>query len=221
MPPVFATGERRRHGSIGLLLCLAAEDGRNAVRVNGNKADGALALQRSKPFDHTAGRQAKAWRARGFDRDQVAIFGIGGGAGGYRQLLSEHLFVDRLQPAASVRNLPENTQYAMLGMIDDLDDAAAVPDPVLFFRLINTEQNTVADAGGFAVTHFAWNMDADFGWRTVCVLIPFVGRGDEIAIAVASCHVGQNRGGQGARVMQFLPALLDGAFIGQFAQQAL
>ena len=73
VPPVLATTERRRRSRIGLLLCLASEDRRDAVRVNGDDADGALALQRSQSFNHAAGRQAEAWRARRFDGDQVAV----------------------------------------------------------------------------------------------------------------------------------------------------
>src|SRR6185312_1889226 len=49
----------------------------NTVRVNGDDADGALALQRSQSFNHAAGRQSETWRAGGFDRDQVSLLGIG------------------------------------------------------------------------------------------------------------------------------------------------
>ena len=55
-PPVLATGECRRCSGIGLLLCLTSEDRRDAVRVNGDEADGALALERSQSFHHAAGR---------------------------------------------------------------------------------------------------------------------------------------------------------------------
>src|SRR5262249_52876788 len=136
------------------------------------------------------------------------------GASGNYELLAEHLLVDRLQPAAAVCDLPEDPQYAVLGMIDDLNDASTVPNPVLFLRLVDTEQHAVADTGCFARTQLAWNMDADFGWGAVRFLVPFVGRGDKITIAVARRHIGQNSRGQGARMMQFLPTLFDRSFIG-------
>ena len=55
-PPIIAAGERRRRGGIALQLGIAPEDGWNAMRVNGNEADGSLALQRSQSFNHATGR---------------------------------------------------------------------------------------------------------------------------------------------------------------------
>ena len=43
----------------------------------------------------------------------------------------------------------------------------------------------------------------------------------QVAVGVARGDVGQDGGGQGAGVVQFLAALLDRAVVGQFAQQAL
>ena len=51
--------------------------------------------------------------------------------------------------------------------------------------------------------------------------VPFVGRGDEIAVAVARRDIGEHGRGQGARLMQLFVPLLDRAFVGEFAQQAL
>ncbi len=118
--------------------------------MNGDDADGALALQRSQSFNHAAGRQAETWRAGGFDRDQVSVLGIGSGASRYRQLLAEHFLVDRLQPAAAMRDLTEDAQYAVLGMVDDLDDAAAMANAAVFVGFFNAEQHAVAESGGFA-----------------------------------------------------------------------
>ena len=115
----------------------------------------------------------------------------------------------------------ENAQHALLGMVDDLDDAAAVANAVVFFGFLDAQQHAVAEAGGFAGPRLARNVDADFRRRAVRLLVPFVGRGDEVAVGVARGHIGEHGGGQGARVMQLLVALFDCAFVGQFAQHAL
>src|SRR6185436_17874409 len=129
---------------------LMSEDRRDTVRVNGDDADGALALQRSQSFNHAAGWQAETWRAGGFDRDQVSVLGIGGGASGYRQFLAEHFLVDRLQPAAAMRELTEDAQYPVLGMVDDLDDPTAITNAAIFVGFFNAEQHTVPKSGSFA-----------------------------------------------------------------------
>ena len=123
---------------------------------------------------------------------------------GMTELLAEHLLVDRLQPAAAVRIFAENSQHALLGTVDDLDDAAAVADAVVFFGFLDMQQHAVADAGGLAGARLAHDGNADFRRRAVRLLVPFVGRGDEIAVAVARGDVGQHGGGQGAGVMQLL-----------------
>jgi hypothetical protein len=188
------------------------------VRVNGDDADGALALQRSQSFNHAAGRQAETWRTGGFDRDQVSVLGIGRCASRDRELLAEHFLVDGLQPAAAMRDLTEDAQYAVLGMVDDLDDPTAMTNTAIFVGFFNSEKHAVTESGSFAGVRFAWGGDADLGRRSVCVLVPFVRRGDEITIAVASGHIREHGGGQGPRMMQLLPPLLDGAFVGQFAK---
>ena len=93
----------------------------------------------------------------------------------------------------------ENAQHAVLGMIDDLDDAAAMANAVVFVGFFDAEQHAVADTGSFAGSRFAWSGDTDFGRGAVCVLVPFVRRGDEIAVAVARGHIREHGRGQGAR----------------------
>ncbi len=137
------------------------------------------------------------------------------------EFLAEHLLVDRLQPAAAVRGFAENPQHAVLGMVDDLDDAAAVADAVVFLGFLDVQQHAVADAGGFAGLRLARGVDADFRRGPVRLLVPFVGGGDEIAVAVARGDVGEHGGGQGAGMMQLFVPLLDRAFVGEFAQHAL
>src|SRR5581483_10843996 len=119
---------------------------------------------RAQPLDNASSRQAEASCARGLDGNQIAIFGIGGSAGGNRKLLAEHFLVDRLQAAAAVGDLSEDPQHAVFGVIDDLDDAAAVTDAGLFIIcLLDAKQDAVADAGGFTRMRLAQNGNADSG----------------------------------------------------------
>ncbi len=209
LAPVLAVGKRGGLGGVRFLQGLAAEHVRDAVRVDGDQADRAFALERAEPLDHAAGGQAKPRRAAGLDRDQVAVLCVVGGAGRNGELLAEHLLVDRLEPSAAVRQRMENAEHARLGMIDDADDAAAVADAGVFFRLLDMQQHAVAEAGRLAGAGFARNVDADAGRGAVRFLVPLVGRGDEIAFAIARGDVGEHGRRQRARVMQLLAALFD------------
>ena len=59
-------------------------------------------------------------------------------------------------------------------MIDDLDDAAAMANSVVFFGFLDAEQHAVADAGGFAGPCLARHVDTDFRRGAVRFLVPFV-----------------------------------------------
>ncbi len=115
----------------------------------------------------------------------------------------------------------ENPQHAVLGMVDDLDDAAAVADAVVFLGFLDVQQHAVADAGGFAGLCLARGVNADFRRGPVRLFVPFVGRGEQFAVAIARGDVGEHGGGQGAGVVQLLAPLLDRAFGSQIAQHAL
>ena len=149
-PPVLATAERRRLGGVRLDQRLAAEHVRDRMRVDGDQADRAFAGERAELLHHAPGRQAQTRSARSLDRDQVAVLRVGGGAGRNVELLAEHFLVDRLQPAAAVRGFAENPQHALLGPVDDLDEAAAVADAGVLLGLLDMQQHAVAEAGGFA-----------------------------------------------------------------------
>jgi hypothetical protein len=56
-------------------------------------------------------------------------------------------------------------------------------------------------------------VDQDFRRGAGRLLVPFVGRGDQVAAAVAGGDVGEDGVGQAACVMQFLATLLDPAFV--------
>ena len=53
----------------------------------------------------------------------------------------------RPPPCGRLRKI---AQHALLGTIDDLDDAAAVADAGVFLGFLDPQQHAVADAGGFA-----------------------------------------------------------------------
>ena len=106
-------------------------------------------------------------------------------------------------------------------MVDDADDAAAVADAGFFFGLLDMQQHAVAESGGGAGARLARKLDADFGRGAVRLGVPFIGRGDEIAVGVARGDIGEHGLRQHARVMQLLAALFDCALVGELAQQAL
>ncbi len=109
----------------------------------------------------------------------------------------------------------------MLGVIDDLDDAALMTNAAVLVGFLNPEQHAVADTGRFARVRSAWNGDTDLRRGSMRVLVPFVGRSDEITVAVTRRNVSEHGRGQCPRMMQLFPPFLDGAFVGQFAKQAL
>ena len=108
----------------------------------------------------------------------------------------------------------------MLRPLDDLDDAAGIAD-VLVAGFLDAHEDLVADAGGFRRLHLARRVNANLRRGAVRVFVPFVGNGDEVAVAVARQDVGQHGGGEGAGMMQFLALALDRAFVGEVAQHAL
>jgi len=64
-------------------------------------------------------------------------------------------------------------------------------------------------------------VNADFRRRPVRIRVPFVGRGDQLAVGIARGNIGEHGGGQRAGVVQLLAPLLDRAFVGQVTQHAL
>ena len=221
VPPILSALQGRGLRLLRFLLRLAAENGRDAVRVDRDQTDRALGSKRTEALDHAGGRQSQARCTGSLYRDQIAVLCVGCSAGRDREFLAQHLLVDRLQASSALRVAAKYPEHAVLGMIDDSDDAAAVTNAVFFLSLLNTQENTVADAGGFTRPHLARHLYPDFRGGPVCVFIPFVRSGDEVAVAVARRHIGEHGRGQDARIMQLLAPLLDGAFVGELAQHAL
>ncbi len=74
-------------------------------------------------------------------------------------------------------------------------DPTAMTNAVVFVGFFNAEQHAIPEPGSFAGVRFAWSVNADLGCRSVCVFVPFVRGGDEIATAIACGHICEHGGG--------------------------
>ena len=191
---------------------------RNIVGVDGDQADGALALERAEPLDDGAGGKPEPAVPRYFDRHKIAIDRACGGVWRDAQFAAELLLVDRHQPAAAAGQAAKDAERAVLGAIDQLDDA---PGRLPVARLLDADQRAVADAGDFARPRAARRGDMDDGRRAVGFLVPFGRPRQQFAVAVAAGDVGQHDRRQGAGMMQPLAPPVDQAFVGKFAQHAV
>ena len=73
-----------------------------------------------------------------------------------------------------MRDFAENPQHAVLGVVDDLDDTAAVANFVIFFGFLNSEEDAVANTGSFSGPYLARQMNTDFWRGAMRFLVPFV-----------------------------------------------
>ncbi len=105
----------------------------------------------------------------------------------------------------------EDSEHAGPGVVDHLDDAAAIGRAFALVRLLDAQQRAVADAGRRARLRAARNMDADLRRLAAFLLIPFGGRRDQFAVAVASGDVGHHGRRQCGRLVDFLAVLGDRA----------
>ena len=108
LPPILAAVQGRGLRGLRFLLRLAAENGRDAVRVDGDQADRALA--RSEPRRSTTRAVGKPRRGALLVstaiRSPSSASAVAPGRNG--EFLAEHLLVDRLQAAAAVRQFARN-----------------------------------------------------------------------------------------------------------------
>ena len=111
----------------------------------------------------------------------------------------------------------KDAEHAGLGVIDDLDDAAAIgaPSPSAASIRSSARSPTPAAVPGCGA---ARHMDADFRRLAALDLVPFGRRGDQFAVAVAAGDVHHQRRRQRRRLLDLAAVLLDGAVVGQFAQ---
>ena len=213
--PVFVLAEHPRARGVGFLQHGAAETMRNAVGVDRDQADRLFARERAEPLNHLAGRQPEPALARNLDGDQIAVLGAAGCIGRDVDFPAELFLVDRHQTDAAVRHAAENAERAVLGAVDQLDDAAA---RAVFVRVLDADERAVADAGHFAGLGAARRCKADNRGRAVRVLVPFRRPRQKFAVGVAAGDVGEHHRGQGAAMMHALAAVLDLTLVGEFAQ---
>ena len=147
---------------------------------------------------------------------------LGRSAGRDGKLPAEHLLVDRLQAAAAGGERMKDAEHAVLGAVDEPDDAAAVADAGFFFRLFHAQAargrrgrrlRRVCALRGTKMRIFGAGPCASSSHSSgVAMRSPSVSRRG---------HVGEQGRGQGAGVMQLLAPLLDQALVGEVAQHAL
>ena len=126
----------------------------------------------------------------------------------------------RPPPPGSFSKMPSRR---VRGVVDHLDDAAAIERGIALIQFLDAHQCAVADTGGRSRLRAARNVNADFrcGLRFSSVSHS-VGGCQQFAVGVAAGDVG-NHGGRGAGSGSwiFRPALGDGAVVGELAQDAL
>ena len=111
-----------------------------------------LLSEPSRSLTRAVGRPKPRRARRDLDRDEVAVLRVGGRARRDRELAAELLLVDRREPAAAAGQRAEDAEHALLGAVEDLDDAAGVADrrrrrsPAF----LDPQQRAVADAGDLA-----------------------------------------------------------------------
>ena len=194
---------------------------RNFVGVDRDQADRLLGRERTEPLLHLAGGEAIAAGADEIDADEVAILGAAAVGLGDVQFAAGLLLVDRDEPAAAVGQGAEDAEQPRAGLIDDLDDAAAIQRAFAVIGLLDPQQRAVADAGGGARLRAARHVDADLRRGAVFLRIPFGGGGQQFAVGVAAGDVGHHGRRKGGGLVDLAAALGDGAVVGEFAQDSL
>ncbi len=213
MPP-----ERGGAGGICFFNRRARKNVGNVVGMDGDQADGAFALDRSEPFHDGRDRNTEPAVTCNLDGDEVAVHRACGCARRNRQFAAKLLLVDRHQAPAAAGNAAKDAEHAVLGAIDELDDAAA---RLLIVGAFDAQQRAIADTGGFAGPRATRRSDANDRRGAVRRFVPFGRPRQELAVGVAAGNVGEHHGRQGAGVMQPFAVAVDLTLVGQFAQHAV
>src|SRR5262249_30713068 len=220
LAPILAGVEGGRASGFGLGQGLAPEHVRNAVRMDRDHAHGAFGFQRAQPLLDTAGGEPDAALPRHLGGDEIAVLRVGGRPG--RDCELALLLVDGRKPPAAARQPAEDTEHALLGTIDDLDDPPAVADLLIVVAdLLDAQQRTIVHAGDFARPAAPRRAHPDLRRRPVRVLVPFGRHRDEFAVGLAARNVGEHDGRQVAGMMQLGAAALEPALVRQLPQHAL
>ena len=175
--------KRRRPGGVRLGQRVVAEHLRDAMGVDGDQADRALARERAEPFDHAPGRQPQARRAAGFDRDQVAVLRLARSRrpGMVSSLPSIFLSTgsSRPPPCGRLRKIP-STRCLGWSMILMTRPRWRMPlSSSVSSTCSSTRSPMPAASPGLRL---ARGVNADFRRGPVRLLVPFVGSSDEFAV---------------------------------------
>ncbi len=219
--PVLAALQRRGLCRFGLAQRGGRERLRNFVGMDRDQADRFFRRQRAEPLLHLAGGKAEAARAHQIDADEIAVLGAVGVGLGDVQFAAGLLLVDRHQPSAAVGQRAEDAEHAGLGVIDHLDDAAAIGGAFAVVRLLDRaaargrRRRPRCPAAGGAEHGCGFSAARRFPLRPirlgVAINSPSLSRPVMSAITV---------GGSAAGSLDLLAALGDRAFVGEFAQDA-
>ena len=135
-------------------------------------------------------------------------------AGADAELAATYVFlVDRHDPAAAAHSSAKNPKHLRLPARQELYDAPGVGGFAWLRALhqFHPHQGAVAGSGGgHSAVLPGLGHDQDLRRRSLAD-VPFGGRGEEIAVAVARDHIGENDPRQEARLMQALAPPFDGA----------
>ena len=209
LAPVLAAVQASRAWRLPPRAARRQENMRDRVGVDGDQADRALGLRASRAARSTrAGRRGRSRAARRqLDRDQIAVLARPASAPAGSRVRGR---AASCRPASSrpppSGSCAEDAEHAVLGVIDELDDAAACGGLLVVVAgcprsAAATRSPTPATSSG---PRPARDVDADFRRRAVLGLVPFGRGGDQFAVAVAAGDVGDHASGQRAGLVQLL-----------------
>jgi hypothetical protein len=134
-----------------------------------------------------------------------------------RELAPELLLVDWNQPPAAIAEAAKDAERAMLGAVDQLNDASAC----FFAGPLDANQRAVAYAGDLIRARPPRRDDLNDGRSAVGFFVPLGRACHQFAVAIAAGDVGDNDRRQSAGVMQAFATPVDLSVVGEFAEHAI
>ena len=162
---------------------------RNAVGVDGDQADGALALERAEPL--LARLPAARPIARGFfsrSADEIAVLGARAVAPARSRLRGPAASCRPARAGRRRRERAEDAEHRVSAPLEHLDDAAGIGRAVVARRVRSMRSSTRSPTPrcGPGCALRCANTDADFGRAPCSASSHSVGLGDQFAVAVAA-----------------------------------
>src|SRR3954447_15228459 len=116
--------------------------------MNGDQANGLFRCQRSQPLLDLPRGKPEAARTHQIHADKIAIISAKGVGFCDVQLAPGLLLVDGNKPTAPAGKGAKNTEHASFGVVDDLDDTAAIHRGLtVLVDFFDSEQSSIAYAG--------------------------------------------------------------------------